>query len=61
MSELVLDRVQLLFRENREGVGRPRARPGKVFVDPDGRLHIGDAVPKDDRPGLAEIRQKTFA
>jgi hypothetical protein len=62
MSELVMDRAQFLFRERREGGGdRPRGRPPKVFVDPNGRLHVGDAVPETEGPGLSEIRQAVFA
>jgi hypothetical protein len=60
MSELVLDRVQF-FRERREDGERPRGRPARIFVDPNGRLHVGDSVPKTEGPGLSEIRPAVFA
>lgn len=62
MSEMVLDRVQLLLRDNRgRGETQPHDRPRKIFVDPDGHIRLGDRVPVNDRPGLAEVPQKTFA
>ncbi|BDG02955.1 hypothetical protein [Anaeromyxobacter oryzae] len=62
MAEIVLDRIQFLLRENRErGDDRPRGRPQKIFVDPGGRIRIGDTVPNDDRPGLSEVHQAVFA
>jgi hypothetical protein len=62
MSDLVLDRVSFLLRDNRvRGETQPHDRPRKIFVDPDGRIRFGDRVPTDDRPGLAEVPQKTFA
>ena len=62
MAELVLDRVQLLLRENRKGGNdRPRERPLKIFVDPDGRIRLGDDVPENEGPGLSEVHQSVFA
>jgi hypothetical protein len=62
MSDAVLDRLQLLLRENREqGEELPRERARKVFVDPGGRIRIGDDVPATDGPGLSEIHQGVFA
>jgi hypothetical protein len=62
MSELVLDRVQLLFRESRNpDTARPRQRPQRIFVDPSGRLRIGDSVPETEGPGLAEVKPDLFA
>ncbi len=62
MAELVLDRVQLLLRENREGGDpRPRTRPRRLFVDPGGRIRLGDAVPEGEGPGLADVPQALFA
>jgi hypothetical protein len=62
MAELVLDRVQFLLRENREGgPERPRQRPQKIFVDPSGRIRFGDSVPENEGPGLSEVHQAVFA
>ncbi len=62
MAELVLDRVQLLLRENRQrGDDSPRERPRKIFVDPGGRIRVGDAVPENEGPGLSEVHQAVFA
>lgn len=62
MSDAVLDRLQLLLRENREqGEELPRERARKVFVDPGGRIRIGDDVPSTEGPGLSEIHQGVFA
>ena len=62
MAELVLDRVQFLLRDTRaDGIDRPLARSQRILVDPAGRIRIGDSVPDDDRPGLAELRQNVFA
>lgn len=58
----VLDRVQLLLRESREkGEQLPRERARKVFVDPGGRIRLGDDVPESEGPGLSEIHQGVFA
>lgn len=62
MSDAVLDRLQLLLRDTREkGDTQPRERARKVFVDPGGRIRLGDAVPQNDGPGLSEIHQAVFA
>lgn len=62
MAELVLDRVQFLLRDTRaDGSDRPLGPSRRIFVDPGGRIRIGDSVPDDDRPGLAEVRQDVFA
>jgi len=62
MADTVLDRVELLLRENRDrGDDRPRERPRKVFVDPSGRIRVGDAVPELEGPGLSEVHQAVFA
>jgi hypothetical protein len=62
MSESVLNRLEVLLREGRErGDVTPRDPARKVFVDPSGRIRVGDAVHRDDRPGLSEIHQGTFA
>lgn len=62
MSDTVLDRVQLLLRESREkGEELPRERARKVFVDPSGRIRLGDDVPDAEGPGLSEIHHAVFA
>jgi hypothetical protein len=32
-----------------------------VFVDPGGRIRLGDAVPENEGPGLSEVHQAVFA
>ncbi len=62
MSDAVLDRLELLLRESRDkGEELPRERARKVFVDPGGRIRIGDEVPDTEGPGLSEIHQGVFA
>lgn len=62
MSDTVMDRLALLLREDRErGDEQPRERARKVFVDPGGRIRLGDAVPENDGPGLSEVHQGVFA
>jgi hypothetical protein len=62
MSDAVLDRLELFLRDSRERNDlQPRERARKVFVDPGGRIRLGDAVPQNDGPGLSEIHQAVFA
>ena len=62
MADTVLDRLELLLRENRDkGEPLPRERARKVLVDPGGRIRIGDDVPETEGPGLSEIHQAVFA
>ncbi len=62
MSDTVLQRLELLLREDRErGDDRPRERARKVFVDPGGRIRLGDTVPENEGPGLSEIHRGVFA
>lgn len=62
MSDTVLERLELLLRESREqGEERPRERARKVFVDPGGRIRLGDSVPGTEGPGLSEVHQAVFA
>jgi hypothetical protein len=62
MSDTVLQRLELVLREGRErGEERPRERARKVFVDPGGKIRLGDAVPENDGPGLSEVHQGVFA
>lgn len=62
MSETVLQRLEILLREDRDrDDDRPRDRPRKVFVDPGGRIRLGDTVPENEGPGLSEVHQGVFA
>ena len=62
MSETVLQRLELLLREGRDrGEDRPRERARKVFVDPGGRIRLGDDGPETEGPGLSEIHHAVFA
>lgn len=62
MSDTVLDRLELLLRDAREkGEPAPRERARKVFVDPGGKIRLGDAVPENEGPGLSEVHQAVFA
>ena len=62
MSDTVLERLELLLRESRDrGEERPRERARKVFVDPGGRIRLGDSVPATEGPGLSEVHQAVFA
>ena len=62
MSDAVLDRLELLLRESRDrGEELPRERARKVFVDPGGKIRIGEDVPSTEGPGLSEVHQAVFA
>ena len=62
MSDTVMQRLELLLREGREGADvRPRERARKVFVDPGGRIRLGDSVPENEGPGLSEVHLGVFA
>ena len=62
MSDTVVGRLEVLLRESRErGEERPPQRARKVFVDPGGRIRLGDAVPEGGGPGLSEVHQAVFA
>ncbi len=62
MSDTVLDRLRLVVLDNRRTAdAQPRERSKKVFVDPGGRIRIGDAPPQGDGLGLSEVHQAVFA
>ncbi len=62
MADTVMQRLELLLREDRErGDEQPRERARKVFVDPGGRIRLGDAVPENDGLALSEVPQGVFA
>ncbi len=60
-DDLVLDRLQLLFRAYREQRDTLRSRPARILVDPGGRIRIGDPERRDEGPGLAEVKPDVFA
>ena len=62
MADTVMHRLALLLREGRaRGDEQPRERARKVFVDPGGRIRLGDTVPENEGPGLSEVHQGVFA
>ena len=62
MSDAVLDRLRIVLDESRRADEvAPRERSRKVFVDPAGRIRLGDAVPEAEGPGLSEVHQAVFA
>jgi len=64
MSDAVLERLRLVVLDNRRtGDFEPRQRPKKIFVDPGGRIRIGDAPSQGegDGLGLSEVHQAVFA
>ncbi len=62
MADTVMQRLELLLREDRErGDEQPRERARKVFVDPGGRIRLGDAVPENDGLALSEVPRGVFA
>ncbi len=54
LREVVLD-------NRRNGDHQPRDRRRQVFVDPSGRIVIGDGVDADDARQLSEVHQAVFA
>ncbi len=62
MSDAVLDRLQGIVLDNRRtGDAAPREKRKKVFVDPGGRIRIGDDLPGDEGHQLSEVHQAVFA
>ncbi|HTT72210.1 MAG TPA: hypothetical protein VMG32_13380 [Anaeromyxobacteraceae bacterium] len=62
MAESVLDRLREVVLDNRERrEERPAARGRQVFVDPGGRIVLGDAVPEGEGHALSEVHQAVFA
>ena len=62
MAQLDLERLRKTVLEGREGgaaAGRDRRR--QVFVDPSGRVVIGDAVDDAERRMLSEVHFAVFA
>lgn len=62
MSQVDLERLREVVLDNRRsGDARPRERRRQVFVDPGGRIVIGDDLGDDDARQLSEVHQATFA
>jgi hypothetical protein len=57
------ERVQgLLVHNRREGDTAPREKRRRVFVDRNGRVVIGDDLPRgDEGQSLSEVHQAVFA
>ena len=62
MSDTVLDRLQgLLLDARRTGDEAPQGRRKKVFVDPGGRIRIGDDLAPGEGQHLSEVHEAVFA
>ena len=62
MAKLDLERLRDVVLENRRsGDERPRERRRQVFVDPSGRVVLGDDVGLDEGRQLSEVHQAVFA
>jgi hypothetical protein len=58
----VADLRELFLDDRRTADAPPRERRRRVFVDPAGRIVIGDRVPRgDEGQSLSEIHQGVFA
>ncbi len=62
MSDAVLDRLRRVVVDNRRASDHlPREKRKKVFVDPSGRIRIGDDLGADEGLHLSEVHQAVFA
>jgi hypothetical protein len=62
MSTSVLDRLREVILDNRERrEERPSEARRKVFVDPHGRIFLGDDAPEGEGHALSEVHQAVFA
>ena len=63
MSEAVLEELRDVVVDNRrDGEVMPREKRRKVFVEPAGRIVIGDKLPRgDEGQSLSEVHQAVFA
>ena len=62
MSQLDLERLRAVVLDNRRaGEARPRERRRQVFVDPSGRVLVGDDADADGVRQLSEVHQAVFA
>lgn len=61
MSQLVVERLRKMVLDNRQQrQERPGERPRQVYVDPSGRVVLGDEVTGEPRE-LSEVHQAVFA
>jgi hypothetical protein len=62
MSQVDLEHLREVVLDNRRsGQPRPRDRRRQVFVDPGGRIIIGDDVADGADRELSEVHQAVFA
>jgi len=63
MSDAALaDLREVLLDNRRTGDVTPREKRRRVFVDPAGRIVIGDRLPRgDEGQSLSEVHQAVFA
>ena len=62
MSQLDLERLRSVMLDNRRGGDeQPRERRRLVFVDPSGRVLLGDDVDSEGARQLSEVHQAVFA
>jgi len=62
MSQLDLEHLREVVLDNRRsGDARPRDRRRQVFVDPGGRIVIGDDLEEGEARQLSEVHQAVFA
>ncbi len=62
MAQVDLEHLREVVLDNRRsGDHRPRDRRRQVFVDPGGRIVIGDDVEDGEARQLSEVHQAVFA
>jgi hypothetical protein len=61
MAELDLEHLRDAVLDGRRGADRPASRRRQVFVDPNGRVVIGDGVDDGERRMLSEVHLAVFA
>jgi hypothetical protein len=61
MAQLDLERLRKTVLEGRQGGASAPDRRRQVFVDPSGRVVIGDAVDDAERRMLSEVHLAVFA
>lgn len=62
MSDTVLDRLATLLHDARRTADEPpKGKRKKVFVDPGGRIRIGDDLAPGEGQHLSEVHQAVFA
>jgi hypothetical protein len=61
MAKLDLEHLRDAVLDGRRGGQRPAARRRQVFVDPNGRVVIGDGVDDGEGRMLSEVHLAVFA